>query len=128
MRCFFFASDKLVGVNADLLLVLGLALELDLAVNQSEEGVVLANTDIVAGMDGSTALSDNDIARNNGLTVSLLYAKTLRLTIAAVLSRTNTFFMCKELNRQSKHGIVLLSVKLFYDNRNVFRKIVLERF
>ena len=97
MRCIFFASDKLVGVNADLLLVLGLALELDLAVNQSEEGVVLADTDIVAGMDGSTALSDNDIAGNNGLTVSLLYAKTLRLTIAAVLSRTNTFFMCEKL-------------------------------
>ena len=95
-RCFS-ALDKSVGVNADLLLVLILALELDLAVNQSEESVILADTDIVAGMDSGAALSDNDIACNDGLTVSLLYAKALRLTVATVLSRTDTFFMCEKL-------------------------------
>ena len=93
----FSASDRLVGVNADLLLVLILALELDLTVNQSEESVILADTDIVAGMDSGAALSDNDIAGNDGLTVSLLYAKALRLTVATVLSRTDTFFMCEKL-------------------------------
>ena len=88
---------NLVGVNADLLLILVLALELDLAVDERKQGVILADTDIVAGMDSGAALSDNDIAGNDGLTVSLLYAKTLRLTVAAVLGGTDTFFMCEKL-------------------------------
>ena len=45
---------QLVGVNADLLLILGLLLELNAARDQSEKGVVLADTDVGAGMDVKT--------------------------------------------------------------------------
>lgn len=43
----------------------------------ANQGVILADTDIVAGMDSRPTLSDKDIASNNGLTVSPLYTKTL---------------------------------------------------
>ena len=63
-------------------------------VYKSEQSVVLTLTDIGAGMDLGSALSDKDIAGENKLTVGSLGAKTLRLTVAAVLGRTHTFFMC----------------------------------
>ena len=52
-------------------------LELDCAVNQSKEGVILADTNIVTGPDGGSSLSYYDISGNNALSVSLLDAKTL---------------------------------------------------
>ena len=87
----------LVCVNADLLLILGLLLELNLAVDQSKERVILTDTNVVTGMDGSASLSYDNISGKNSLSVSLLYAKALGLTVSAVLGRTNTFFMSKKL-------------------------------
>ena len=64
------------SVNADFLAILAHSLELDVAVDESEEGVVRTLADIVAGMDVGSALSDKDIACENGpsplLTPSLL--------------------------------------------------------
>ena len=56
---------QLVGVNADLLLILGLLLELNAARDQSEKGVVLADTDVGAGMDGSASLTNDNAAGSN---------------------------------------------------------------
>ena len=81
-------------VNRNLLAILILALELYLAVYESEQGVVLTLTNVGAGMDLSSALSDEDIAGQDELTVCSFRSKTLRLTVAAVLGRTHTFFMC----------------------------------
>lgn len=67
----------LSSVNADLLLVLSLVLELDGAVDQSKESVILTDTNIVTGPNGGTSLSDYDITGNNALTVSLLNTKSL---------------------------------------------------
>ena len=86
-----------VGVNADLLLATSLVLELDLTVDQSEEGVVGTHTDVVAGMNSGASLSDDDIAGDNGLTVGLLNAKSLGLGITTVLGRTHALLMSKEL-------------------------------
>ena len=86
-----------VSVYADLLLILGLMLELYLAVDESKERVVLTDTYVVTGMDGRASLSDKNVARKNCLAVSLLYAKALGLAVSAVLGRTNTFFMSKKL-------------------------------
>ena len=88
---------ELVGVNADLLLASSLVLELDLTVDQSEEGVVGAHANIVAGMNSGSSLSDDDIAGDNGLTVGLLNAKSLGLGITTVLGRTHALLMSKEL-------------------------------
>jgi hypothetical protein len=48
-------------------------------------------------MNGCTSLSNDNVARYNVLTVSLLNAKALGFTVTAVLCRTNTLFMSKEL-------------------------------
>jgi hypothetical protein len=72
-------------------------LELDLTVDQSEEGVVGAHANIVAGMNSGASLSDDDIAGDNGLTVGLLNAKSLGLGITTVLGRTHALLMSKEL-------------------------------
>ena len=45
------------SVNADFLAILAHSLELDVAVDESEEGVVRTLADIVAGMDVSASLS-----------------------------------------------------------------------
>ena len=98
--CFFgYATDEkaLVSVYANLLLVLGLCLKLDLTVDQSVDGVILTETNIVTGPDGSATLTNDDVACDNGLTVSLLDTKSLGLTVAAVLGGTYTLFMSKEL-------------------------------
>ena len=49
------------------------------------------------GVNGSSSLSYDDIAGKNSLSVCLLYAKALRLTVTSVLGRTDTLFMSKEL-------------------------------
>ena len=96
-RLLSFSISESVCVNADLLLTLGLMLKLDSTVNQSKQSVVLAYTDVLAGANCASSLSDNDIAGNDCLTVSLLYAKALGLTVTAVLRRTDTLLMSKEL-------------------------------
>ena len=88
---------ELVCVNADLLLATSLVLELDLTVDQSEESVVGAHTNVVTGMNSSASLSDDDIAGDNRLTVGLLNAKSLGLGITTVLGRTYALLMSKEL-------------------------------
>ena len=81
------------GVDRDLLAVLAQALETDNTVRLGEQGVVSADAHVGAGMDLSSALSDEDIAGQDELTVCSFRSKTLRLTVAAVLGRTHTFFM-----------------------------------
>ena len=86
-----------VGVNADLLFVLGLVLEFDVSVDQSEKGIVGSHSDVVAGVYRSSSLSDDDVAGKNRFAVSLLHAKALGFAVASVLSRADTFFMSKKL-------------------------------
>ena len=101
--CPTFEKPESVGVNADALLGFCDVLELDLTVNQCKERVVRADTDIVAGMDARTALSDDDVAGSHSLTVSLLYAETLGLAVATVLRRTYALFMSEKLQTEFQH-------------------------
>ena len=96
IRLFLFLQE-LVSVYANLLLVLSLLLELNLTVDKSEEGVILTDTNVGTGMDSCSSLSYDNVAGNYCLTVSSLNAKTLGFAITAVLSRTNTLLMSKEL-------------------------------
>ena len=85
---------RLFCVNADLLLCFCLLLELYLAVDQSEESIVLADADIRARMDVSAALTNENVASRYNLTVCTLDAEALGLGITTVLGRTYAFFMC----------------------------------
>jgi hypothetical protein len=48
-------------------------------------------------MDVRSALTDDDVARRDGLTVGDLYAEALGLGITAVLGRAHALFMGEEL-------------------------------
>lgn len=85
----------LFRVDGALLAILALALELDMAVNQSKQGVVAADTDIDARMDVRASLANQNVACEDELTVRALHAQSLGLGITAVLCRTNTLLMCK---------------------------------
>ena len=82
-----FASHTLLllGVHGALPTILALALELDDTVNQSEQSVILANTNIGAGMDVSTSLTNQDVTGQNELTVCTLDAQALSLGVTTVL-------------------------------------------
>jgi len=92
---------KSVGVYADLLFILCLLLELNFAVDKSEEGVIGSHSDVVAGMDGRSSLSYDDVAGKDVGTVSLLDAESLGFAVAAVLGGADAFFMGKELKGNS---------------------------
>jgi hypothetical protein len=92
-----FLQKDLVSVNANLLLALALVLKLNGSVDESKQRVVLANANVLTCANCASALSDDDVACQNVLTVRLLNAKALGLTVTAVLGRTYTFLMSKEL-------------------------------
>ena len=63
------------GVDADLFAVFAHALESDGTVDQGEEGVVRTFADVVAGVDVRAALSDEDVASQDELSVCALDGK-----------------------------------------------------
>ncbi len=79
------SSLLLNRINAGFLSVLAHALKTNDAVNLSEERIIRAAAYVVAGMDVSASLLDEDVARQYELTVSTLNAKTLRLRVTTVL-------------------------------------------
>ncbi len=89
--------ERSVSVYAYLLLSAYLMLKFNSSVDKSEECVILTDTDIVTGMDGCSSLSYEDVAGQYCLTVSSLYAEALGFTVTAVLCRTDTLLMSKEL-------------------------------
>ena len=80
-------------VDADLFLILAYSLETDDAVLQRKEGVILATTDIDTGMDLGAPLSDENIARENKLTVRALGTEPLRRTVSTVPRATYALLM-----------------------------------
>ena len=61
------------------------ALEVNAAIDQSEQGVIAADADALTRMDVGAALTDQDVAGQNKLTVAALNAEALGLGITAVL-------------------------------------------
>lgn len=78
-------------LNGATLAVAAHTLEVDAAVNESEQGVVAADADALTRMDVGAALTDQDVAGQNVLTVAALDAEALGLGITAVLGRTYAF-------------------------------------
>src|SRR6185369_10623486 len=73
------------GLDPDPLLVLGGVLELDLAGQGREHGVILAQAGPGPGKERHSALADDDRARRNELPVADLHAEALADRVAAVL-------------------------------------------
>ena len=82
-------------LDADLLAVTAHALKAHAAIHQSKQGIVAADAHVLAGMDMGAALTHQDVAGQNELTIGALDAQTLRLGVAAVFGRTYAFFMCR---------------------------------
>ena len=104
MRQLFY-SQLLLSVNGALTAILALALELDGTVNQSEQGVILADTNVDTGMDVGASLANQDVAGQNELTVSTLHAQALGLGVTAVLGGTAALVVSEELNTNLQHGV-----------------------
>ena len=79
----------------DVVVEAGLALgaEFDLAFLQSEQGIVLADTDIPAGKHRSAALTDDDLARENALAMVDLDPKVFGIGISAVFGCSCRFLI-----------------------------------
>jgi hypothetical protein len=78
-------------------------LKLNLAINESVQGIIRAKAYAGAGMNLGAALSDDDVAGKNRLTVSTLYAKALGFAVTTVLGRANALLVSKELQTDSQH-------------------------
>ena len=79
------AQEQLRAVNADSLSAARDVLKFDNAVDERVQRVVSADADILAGMYRGSALSYDDVAGFNSLTVGLLHAQTLSFAVASVL-------------------------------------------
>ena len=100
-----FQNKLLLSVNGALTAILTLALELDGTVNQSKQGVILADTNVDTGMDVGASLANQDIASQNELTVCTLDAQALSLGVTAVLGGTAALMVSEELNVNLQHNV-----------------------
>src|SRR5437868_9855259 len=75
--------------------------EADMAVDQREQRVVLADADIHAGVEPRAALADDDRTGGDQFTAVSLDAQHLGLGVAAVPCGTAAFFLCHELAPQN---------------------------
>lgn len=100
------------SVYADFLAVFVKALKLNGSVNKSKQSVIRTLTDIVAGMNMGSTLSDKDVAGKYILAVTAFYTKSLGFGVPSVVRGTLSFFMRKELNINFKHVLHLSEVNV----------------
>ena len=68
-------------------------IEAHFALDERVDREVTADSHVFAGVPLGTALTENDVTGNNGLTAELLHATALALAIATVLDTALSFFM-----------------------------------
>lgn len=66
----------------------------DKAVAEGEEGVIATDANIVARVEASAALADEDGAGLDGLSIVAFDAEAFAVAIATVLTGSLTFFVC----------------------------------
>ena len=76
--------------------------ELHCAVNHSEQGVVFADTYVLAGVVLSTTLTHDDVASDDVLTTKNFHAETLGMRFTTVVGATYAFLVC--------HGILTFTL------------------
>src|SRR5271157_1126121 len=74
--------------------ILGPALELNLAVDQREDGVIAPEADILSRLPLGATLAEDDVARNNHLAAVLLDAEPPAFGVAAVARGAACLFVC----------------------------------
>jgi hypothetical protein len=88
----FIAHTILLRGGEDVHLAVG-PVELDQAVDQSEEGVVAADADVRPGAETRAALADDDVAGDDRLAAKFFHAEAFADAIAPVAYAALTFFM-----------------------------------
>ena len=73
---------------------LGATRVLDRAGNHRKKRIVLATSNVFAGMEVRSTLADEDFARVYGLPCKALAAKALSVGIASVTARAEAFLVC----------------------------------
>ena len=68
--------------------------ERDSAVDESEEGMILAHANVEAWVMNSATLTNDDVASLSGLSSEELQAKSFAFRVASVLGAADAFFMC----------------------------------
>jgi hypothetical protein len=63
-------------------------------VGKCEQGVILADTDVLTGMELGAALTDEDVARRDELAAIAFDAEAFRFGIAAVARTAACFLVC----------------------------------
>ena len=86
-------------IYADLTFITAFAFKFYTAFNFSVDGVVLTHTYVVAGMEFSTALTNDDAAGGYQLAVMSFGTQTLCVRVTTVVGATSTFFMCMKLQK-----------------------------
>ena len=81
------------GKDRDLALA---GIPFDLSVFQGEEGVVVADADILAGVEAGPALADENRPGLYGLAILALDAESLAVAVTPVLTGSLTFLVCHD--------------------------------
>jgi hypothetical protein len=68
--------------------------EFDDTLSQCKQGVILAATDVLTGVEVCSTLANNDLACIDFLATKALHAQALGITVATVTGAGRTFFMC----------------------------------
>ena len=82
------------GKDGDKGLAFFLLLEFDNAVTQCIQSVILAHTDILAGIVLRAALTNDDVASDSSLSTEKFHSESLTSGLTTVLRTTNAFFVC----------------------------------
>src|SRR5205814_9852562 len=82
-----------LGIHANKLAGTPLVFEFNYAVDHREQRVILAATDILAGLPFCAALARQNIAAQDAFAPKLFQAQTLGRRIAAITRRTYAFFV-----------------------------------
>ena len=69
------------------------AVKAHLAIDEGENGVIATETDALARVPLGPALTDDDIAGDDGLTAEFLHAAALAIRVASVFDTALSFFM-----------------------------------
>ena len=120
-------------VDAGLLAILAQTLETEHAVHLGEQGIVSADTDVLAGMDAGAALADQDVAGLDELTVGALGTQALGLRVTAVLGGAAALLVGEELKTNTDHDtdhpfleILDGEESIFLQNLDVVGELVME--
>ena len=115
-------TQLLLGVHGALPAILALALALDGTVNQSKQGVILADTNVDTGMDVGASLANQNVTSQHALPVCTLAAQALSLGVTAVLGGTAALVVREELNTNLQHGVTPPKLRYYQDSHPAYCK------